>query len=80
MIWDTLQEHILTIDSNELMKSVSDSYEPIYFGHVFNHNIALHIVYEVTPEWFQPIWSFCVPNQYHCSGILMIAILEYPIL
>ena len=32
------------------MKGGYDLNDPIYFVHVFNRNIALHIVYEVTPE------------------------------
>ena len=52
---DTWKEYILTIVFNEIMKGGSNSNDPICFGHVFNRNIALHIVYEVTPERFQPI-------------------------
>ena len=62
------------------MKGGSSYNDPIYFGYVFNRNIALHMVYEVTPERRQPIRSSCVPNQKNCSGILTVAILEYPIL
>ena len=77
---DTWKEYILTIVFNELMKGGSNYNEPIYFGYVFNRNIALHIVCEVTPERHQPIQSSCVPNQQSCSGILTVTILEYPIL
>ena len=55
VIGDTWQEYILNIYFNELMNSGSDSYDPIYFGHVFNRNTTLHIIYEVTPELCQPI-------------------------
>ena len=55
VLGDTRREYILTIAFNELMKSGYNSYEPIYFGHVFNRNIKLNIVYEVTPERCQPI-------------------------
>ena len=55
VIGNTWQEYILAIDFDELMRGGSDSNDPIYFGHVFNWNMALHIVYEVTPEQCQPI-------------------------
>ena len=55
VIGDIRQEYILTISINKLMKSASDSYEPIHFGHIFNQNITLHIINEVTPERCQPI-------------------------
>ena len=55
VIGDTRKKYILTITFDELMKSGSNSYEPIYFGHVFNQNITLHTIYEVTPERCQPI-------------------------
>ena len=55
VIGDICQQYILKIAFNELMKIGSNSYEPIYFGHVFNRIITLHIIYEVTPEWCQPI-------------------------
>ena len=55
VIGDTRQEYTLIVDFIELMNGGSDSNDPIYFGRVFNRNIALHIVYEVTPEQCQPI-------------------------
>ena len=45
VIGDTRQEYTLIVDFIELMNGGSDSNDPIYFGHVFNRNIALHIVY-----------------------------------
>ena len=48
IIEDTWQEYILTISFNEIMKSGSDSYDPIYFGHVFNRNITLQMINKVT--------------------------------
>ena len=53
VIGDTWQEYIFTIAFNELMNSGSYSYDPIYSGIVFNQNITLHIIYEVTPELCQ---------------------------
>ena len=50
VIGDKWQEYTVTIAFNELMKSGSNPYEPIDFGHVFNQNITLLIIYEVTPE------------------------------
>ena len=55
VIGDTWQSYIFTISFNELMNIGSDSNDPIYFFHVSNRNIALHVVYDVTPEWCQPI-------------------------
>ena len=52
VIVDTWQEYILNIVFGELIKIVSDSYDPIYFDHVFNRNITINIVYEVTPKRF----------------------------
>ena len=55
VIGDKWQEYILTIAFDEIMKSGSNSYDPIYFGYVFNRNITIYVVYEVTPELCQPI-------------------------
>ena len=55
VIGDKWKECVLNIYLNELMKSGSNSYEPIYFCHVFNRTTTLHIIYKVTPEWCQPI-------------------------
>ena len=55
VIGDTWQYFILTIVINELMKSGSNSYEPLHFGLIFNRKIILHIINEVTPERSQPI-------------------------
>ena len=63
VIGDVWQEYVLTVSFNELMKSGSDSCDPIYFGHVFNCNTTLFMIYEVTPEQCQPIWISRVPNQ-----------------
>ena len=70
VIGDTWQEYILIIAINELMKSGSDSYDPIQFGHFFNQKIKLHIINEVTPELCQPILSSLIPNKNHRSEIL----------
>ena len=51
----TWQKYILTIAFDELMKTFYDYYDPIYFGHIFNRNITLYVIYEVIPERFQPI-------------------------
>ena len=80
VIEDTGKEYILTIYLNELMKIGFDHYDPIYFGHVFNRNIILQIIYEVIPEQCQPKWNSCIPYQNHCYRILTITLLEYSIL
>ena len=54
-IGDKQKEYILDIAFYEIIKSGLDYYDPIYFGDVFNRNITLHIIYEVTPERCQTI-------------------------
>ena len=55
VIGDTQQKYILTIAINELMKSGSDYYDPMDFGHVYNRNAKIHIINELTTERYQPI-------------------------